>query len=49
MEEIAGTNGICDALRDFVTFVQFKKREKRPWRIVTFSKVAKSLDFFHIF
>ena len=49
MEEIAGTNGICDALLDFVTFAQFKKREKRPWRIVTFSKVAKSLDFFHIF
>ena len=48
MEEIAGTNGICDALRDFVTFAQFKKREKRPWRSVTFSEVAKSLDFFHI-
>ena len=22
------------------SFVQFKKREKRPWRSVTFSKVA---------
>ena len=21
----------CDALRDLVPFVQFKKREKRPW------------------
>ena len=31
---------ICDALRDFVPFVQFKKREKHPWRSVTFSKVA---------
>ena len=30
----------CDALRDLVPFVQFKKREKRPWRSVTFSKVA---------
>ena len=30
----------CDALRDFVPFVQFKKREKHPWRIVTFRKVA---------
>ena len=29
---------ICDALRDLVPFVQFKKREKRPWRRVTFSK-----------
>ena len=32
-------NIICDALRDLVTFVQFKKREKHPWRSVTFSKV----------
>ena len=32
-------NTVCDALRDLVT-VQFKKREKHPWRIVTFSKVA---------
>ena len=31
---------ICDVLRDLVTFVQFKKREKHPWRTVTFSKVA---------
>ena len=31
---------ICDALRDFVPFVQFKKREKHPWRSVTFNKVA---------
>ena len=30
----------CDALRDLVPFVKFKKREKRPWRSVTFSKVA---------
>ena len=29
-----------DALRDLVPFVQFKKREKHPWRSVTFSKVA---------
>ena len=31
---------ICDALRDLVPFVRFKKREKHPWRSVTFSKVA---------
>ena len=31
---------ICDALRDLVPFVQFKKREKHPWRSVTFRKVA---------
>ena len=33
----------CDALRDLVPFVQFKKREKHPWRSVTFSKVAGKL------
>ena len=30
---------ICNALRDLVPFVQYKKREKHPWRSVTFSKV----------
>ena len=30
----------CDALRDLVPFVQFKKREKFPRRTVTFSKFA---------
>ena len=31
---------ICDALRDLVAYVQFKKREKHPWMSVNFSKVA---------
>ena len=31
---------ICDALRDLVPFLQFKKREKHTWRSATFSKVA---------
>ena len=31
---------IGDALRDLLSFVQFKKREKHPSRSVTFSKVA---------
>ena len=31
---------IYDALRDLVPFVQFKKREKHPWRSDTFNKVA---------
>ena len=31
---------ISNALRDLIPFVQFKKREKHPWRSVTFSKVA---------
>ena len=30
----------CDALRDLVPILQFKKREKHPWRSVTFSKVT---------
>ena len=28
-----------DALRNFVPFTQFKKREKHPWKSVTFIKV----------
>ena len=31
---------MCDALRDLVLFVQFKKREKYPLRTVNFSKVV---------
>ena len=31
---------ICGAFRDLVAFVQFKKREKHPWKSVNFSKVA---------
>ena len=31
---------ICNALRDLVPFVQFKKCEKHPWGSVNFSKVA---------
>ena len=35
-----------DAYRDLVSFVQFKKRKKHPWRNDTFSKVAEiSKDF----
>ena len=30
---------ICDALRDLVPFLQFKKREKQPWRSVNFTKI----------
>ena len=31
---------ICDALRDLVPFVQFKKRKKDSGRSVIFSKVT---------
>ena len=34
------STNICDALCDLVTFLKFKKREKDPWRSVTFSKFA---------
>ena len=30
----------CDASRDLIPFVQFKRREKHPWKSVNFSKVA---------
>ena len=30
----------CDPLRDFVPFVQLKKREIHPWRSANFNKVA---------
>ena len=30
----------CHALRDLVPFVQFKKREKDPWRIGSFRKIV---------
>ena len=33
-------NRLSDVLLDFVPFVQLEKREKQPWRSVTFSKVA---------
>ena len=32
-----------DALHHSLPFVQYKKREKDPWRSASFSKVAKSL------
>ena len=31
----------CGALRDLVPFVQFKKREKHPWRSVNFNNLNK--------
>ena len=37
---------ICAALCDLVPFVQFKKREKHPWKSVNFS--TKSLNASHI-
>ena len=35
--ELAMEKHIYDALRDLVPFVQFKKREKHPWRSVAFN------------
>ena len=39
-EEVLTRDEICDALRDLVPCVQFKTREKHPWRSVNFSRVA---------
>ena len=39
-EKIEETTNACGALRDFVPFVQFKKREKHLWRIVIISNVV---------
>ena len=37
----------CDALRDLVPFVQFKKCEKNPWRSVRLVKLqAKGLQLY---
>ena len=42
---------MCDALRDLVPFVQFKKCDKHPWRSVTFSNPFKSnvTPYFNVF
>ena len=40
---------ICDVLRDLVSFVQIKKREKHPWRSVTFSTVTLLHGYFSRF
>ena len=32
---------LCDALRDLIPFVQFKKHQKHPSRIITFSNAWK--------
>ena len=42
MKPINGANtvDIFGALCDLVAFVQYKKRDKHPWRSVNYSKVA---------
>ena len=39
-DNVTNTRHQHDSLCDLVSFVQFKKREKHPWRSVAFSKVA---------
>ena len=34
----------CDVLRNLVSFVQFKKHGKHPWRSVTFNQVASACN-----
>ena len=38
--KLPNSSNISDALRDLIPLVQFKTREKHPWRRVTFIKVA---------
>ena len=38
-------SNICETLRDLVPFVLFKKREKHPWRNVTFSNLESHLKW----
>ena len=38
---------ICGALRDLAPFAQFKKREKHPWRSVTFPETLLKLTLLH--
>ena len=33
---------ICDALRNSVPFLQFKKRENHPWKSVTFNFIKSN-------
>ena len=39
---------LWDELRDLLPFAQFKKREKHPWRSVTFSKQALACNFVQV-
>ena len=45
MVKTSSSTSKLDALRDLVSFVQFKKRKKHPWRSVTFSKVVTFSNF----
>ena len=40
MDFVANHSKSYDAMRDLVPFVQFQKREKHPWRSVSFSRDA---------
>ena len=40
---------IYDVLRDLVQFVQFKKREKHPWRRKRFSDISGCIEIEHWF
>ena len=40
----------CGALSNLISFVQFKKHEKHPWRTVTLSLKVTLLQWcFHVF
>ena len=37
----------CNALRDLVTFAQYKKREKHPWRVLLLVKLQAKITLLH--
>ena len=49
MRRFARFGIICDVLRDLIHYVQFKKREKHPWKSATFLKVTLPHGFFSRF
>ena len=49
MRRFARFGIICDVLRDLIHYVQFKKREKHPWKSATFLKVTLPHGVFFTF
>ena len=48
LREAVTHNCSCDSLCDLVPFVQFKKREKYPWRSVTFTKTLLKITLLQV-
>ena len=46
LKELLGN--VCDALIDLLLFVQFKKREKHPRRVILYQKYHSFMAIFHV-